>query len=184
MAIDPLSRLVLVILRRNFAGGFKRNALQPFVKIQEITFVLADINITQAQVPGLLFKLQEDAVKFIQLLGGAIGLNRNIIICYGGHNFNTVCQVTIQLKVKAGGNYGILAIAKCNAPPKTTGIVNGAKIKKFIGLPEGIIIKYKGLSQEIIHDAVVVQVLGNSIQFSIKYAVFNPHTVNGWLLFP
>ena len=42
--------------------------MQSFIKLEKIIGVLPDINIAQTQLPAILFKLQKDAVKFIQLL--------------------------------------------------------------------------------------------------------------------
>ena len=55
--------------------------------------ILPDVDITQTELPIIFLELQEDAIEFVQLLGGTVGLNRNIVIRDSRGNLNAVSQV-------------------------------------------------------------------------------------------
>ena len=57
--------------------------MQPFIKIEEIIFALADIDITKIKLPGTFFYLQKNLVEIPEVLRIAIRLYWYVVVGYG-----------------------------------------------------------------------------------------------------
>jgi hypothetical protein len=108
--------------------------------------------------------LYEHLVKFIQVLRVPIGLNGNIVITDGCGKLNAIAQISVQLKVKAGVHYYILAISKRKPPAETTIIGNIPKVEHIVVLLFLPSAGIYGADNKTIHYGIESHPLGGRVQ--------------------
>ena len=141
--------------------------------------VLPDVDVSEIQLPSLSLELEKDLVKFIKLLGVAIGLYRDIVVGNGRLYFNAVAQHTAQLKIQGRVQYGILAITKTNLATKASLGFEGSKVEYSFLLVGQLAIKFKRSDIKFIQYTIIAQALGHGIQFVGKYPVAHSDAITG-----
>ncbi len=146
--------------------------------------ILADIDIAQVQFPSPLAETEIDLVEFVQLLGGSVGLNRDIIICDGRLYFDSVAQHTAQLQVQGGVEYGILPVAKAYLSAEAA---LGLLCAEVEGSPAAVgvaIVESEGFHIEFIQHTVVTEALRTGGEAKREYPVGDNDGIGGGLFDP